>query len=237
MSTNTPTTPQTVNFVPPPLLTPSLDPRVFDGDTDDLAIQGVKNAMAVGLEAATRAYQGAVAIHLDETLSTGGRHVKADQWAVQVTRPALMKFDSEGARLAATIAGLEAKLRGPAPPAAVVAAEVRAAFRALTPKEKGKATHAAIEQGDDGSIGALLDGPLMLTGMSATERDLLSARWAKERLPVEVKRLEELKKASVHLRRAGSVLLSYSLTMADASVVARAKRSAEAAAKAMAGAA
>jgi hypothetical protein len=99
------------------------------------------------------------------------------------------------------------------------------------------ATHAAIEQGDDGSIGALLDGPLMLTGMSAIERELLASRWAKERLLVDVKRLEELKKASVHLSRGAQILLTYSFALSDQATVVRARKSAEAAARAMAGAA
>jgi hypothetical protein len=234
---NTPSPPQTQVFTPPPLLTPSLNPAVFDGDPNDMAIAAVKQALAVGLQAATQAYNASVAIHLDETKPEGGRHVQAAEYAFKITKPALEKFDSTAQRLANEIATLEKRLKGPPPPSPVVAAEVRGAFRGLNAKEKTKALHRAIEQGDDSSIGALLDGPLMLVGMGPIERELLAGRWAKERLPAEVKRLEELRKASVHLERGGKILLEYSMRMSDPTVVMRAKKSAEAAARAMSGAA
>ena len=71
---------------------------------------------------------------------------------------------------------------------------------------------------------------------SARRADHLRTRWAQARCPDLVARLEALRKAAVHNERGGSLLLSYSLQVADASIVARAKASAAAAAKAMAGA-
>jgi hypothetical protein len=223
------------NFVPP-LLSPSLHEGVFDNVAGDFTIAAVKATLGAGRLAAESARNACLAVFGDETLSEGAKHVRSADLAFQVTRPALAKFDSTTERVANEIAAVERKLRGPPPPPTAVAAEVRNAFRALSPKERTKAIHLALQEGDEATIASLLDGPLMLVGMTAIERELLRLRWAKERLPSDLARLEELQKAAVHCERGGRLLLEYSMKMADPAIVGKAKASQLKAAQAIAAA-
>jgi hypothetical protein len=92
------------------------------------------------------------------------------------------------------------------------------------------------EREGEGDRAALEQATTAQLARSLTARKLLSARWAKERLPAEVKRLEELKKASKHLQTGRHILLSYSMQMADPAVIARGKASQLKAAQAIAAA-
>ncbi len=212
------------NFVPP-MLSPSLHEGVFLNVSGDLAIERVKAWLGAGRDAAERARAAAIAIHGDETLSEGARHVRAEDYAVRITQPVLRRHDEETARLASDIASCERRLKGPPPPPALQASEIRSALRSMTPKERAKAINTALQEGDDAVIGAALDGARMLSGLSGLETELLRLRWANERLPNEVERLAALQKAAEHLHRGGQILLTHSLAMADRQIVQRAKAS------------
>lgn len=75
-----------------------------------------------------------------------------------------------------------------------------------------------------------------MTGLTAAERDHVRQLWARKRLPDECKRIDLLEKDMTHLERAGSLLIGYQLKMADQFIVTAAKKSSDAAQKAIAAA-
>jgi hypothetical protein len=232
------TTPQTVNFVPPlpSLVATSLHEDALANPSGDLVIESVRAALAQGRKAAEQAHAAALAIFGDETLSTGAQHCRSDAYATQIMRTALQRFDATAARVAGEIAALETKMKGPAPPSPIQASEIRSALRAMNAKDRQKALNFALQEEDDAVIGAALDGARMLSGLTAMETESLRARWAKERHPDSVARLDALRKAAVANERGGKLALDFSFKCADPQIVKRAKASAERAAAVIAAA-
>jgi hypothetical protein len=173
----------------PPLLSPSLHEDIFANPGADPMLDLVKRTLGAGRVAAESASKATVAVHSDQTLSEGAAHVRSDALATQIVTPALKQLDSATAQLDGEIATLEKRLKGPAPPPPVQASEIRAALRGLNTE----ALNTALKEHDDAVIGACLDGALMLSNLSALERENLRIRWASDRLHAEVARLTELR--------------------------------------------
>ena len=97
------------------------------------------------------------------------------------------KIDAARERTLKEIAKIEAETYSPPEPkhvsGSMLEAEIRNALAAMKPKERANAIHEAIENGDDATVGAIMRGPLLLTGLTASEREIMRHRWRAKRFP------------------------------------------------------
>ena len=212
------------NFVPP-LPSPSISENVFANPAGDPSLTEVQGALAACRSAVENARAGALALLANEMYSTGAKHVAADDFAFKCLRPALAATDRVAQRLAGEIRSLETKTAVPSPPRDVLAAEVRSRLSQMTPGARSKAVATSINDGDDILVAALLSGPAMLSGATQAEVDHAREQWRRARLPDDCRRLDELRKAQVHLQRAGALTLAYQSKCSDPSIIAAAKES------------
>jgi hypothetical protein len=209
--------------------------HIADGD---LLRTHIKATMAEIRLCAERVTAASAAIHANTTWTEGQRHLESEKVSARAVTPVLEHVDRTRSRLEAEIAGLKQKTSGPAVESSVkanfMAGEVRARLASMSQAERLSVLHKAIKDGDDSVIGFALDGPLMLTGLSATERENVRMRWAVARHPDLCKRMAQLEKDHDHLARAGGLLLSHSLKMASPAITTAAKKLGEAAQAAIA---
>ena len=162
------------------------------------------------------------------------RHAEAFEFGFKVTRPALMSSDAATSRLAAEVAAIKTKIATPPPIRDSLAAEIRTAIRSAPPSERMKMIMRAIKDGDYQIPAACIGGPSLLSGLKETDLAHVRATYSTARYPAEVKRIATLEAASTHLERAAKLALDYSLSVADRSIVDKAKASAQRAAEAIA---
>ena len=229
-----PPAPRLPFVVPAP--SPSVSEHVFIDKTNDPSLTDVKVALA-GLRTAVEAvHRGATAIFADETKTEGAKHIESAQFAYKVTRPALMSSDTAVQRLNAEISAIKVRISTPPPVRDVLASEIRSRLAGMAAADRMKAILGSIKSGDDAIAGAVLapGAPPLLSGLADAEREHVRLNWSVARHADEVARLKGLEAAMAHLERAGKLALSYSLAVADRSIVDRAKASAQRAAEAMA---
>jgi hypothetical protein len=82
--------------------------------------------------------------------------------------------------------------------------------------------HKAISDGDDFVTACVLEGPLLLSGLTAIERDNIRQKWARMRHPAEMQRIDQLERDADHLARSGALLISFQRKMSNLEIVAAA---------------
>jgi hypothetical protein len=136
------------------------------------------------------------------------------------------RFDEVNSDVLDEIAAIEKKLRPPAPRDAIeilVASEIRSSFANLNPQKRQSAIQEALADGDDDVIGALCNGPRILTGMGQAEREMIRHSWAKARHPADVDRLERYRKAATDMENAGQSLMKFTFNLTDGDAIAKAE--------------
>lgn len=195
----------------------------------DPVLQILRDAMASGRAAAEKATRIADAVLANEmqTLPARHRRVKDEAWKA-VDMP-LKRFDAALAAARHEIGAIEARTFAPPRPVhaadAMLASEVRARLANLPEGDRRDALEAALVAGDDAVLGAVLNGPAMLSGLSKPQYDNLRDRWRSSRHADEVDRIDRLKAALGDTERGGTLLLGYASSLADSRVIERAEAS------------
>jgi len=107
--------------------------------------------------------------------------------------------------------------------------EIRSALFAMKTEDRAKAITRAVDDGDDETLGAVLRGPVLLTGLGPAQREAIRHQWRVKRHPEEVARVARLRGALGDLDRAASLFTSFTLGLVDNEELKRAEQ-AEAAA-------
>jgi hypothetical protein len=240
MSSVQPPIKRTIGFAPP-LPSPSMDEGVIENVAPDDSIRtGVVEALRGVRLAAAGSRNASVAIFGDMTLSEGGKHVKAHDVTYRITNAALPAVDRARQNLETELTRLRTKTNAPASDNSVrsihMATELRARLAAMSQTDRLAAIQRSINAGDDTVVAAVLEGALILTGLSELEREHVRQQWRRKRLPDECHRVDQLEKDKVHLDRGGILLMGYQRRCADQTIVEAAKASNDAAQKAIASA-
>jgi hypothetical protein len=102
---------------------------------------------------------------------------------------AAKKIDAARDRAEREVARIEAETSAPPEPKHVsgtmLEAEIRSALAAMKSEARTAALIAAVEKGDDQTLGAALRGPTLLTGLSEAEREALRLKWRQKHFPGE----------------------------------------------------
>jgi hypothetical protein len=139
-----------------------------------------------------------LSIHANPLLPEGARHVQANEVSFKATQKALPVVDKAVQNLATEIQRLKNKMERPPADTTIagvnLAHEVRDALRAMTAADRRKEITKSLDQHDDSVISAIMSAPLMLSGLSAIERDNYAAMWRAKKFPAEIVRLARLEK-------------------------------------------
>lgn len=111
--------------------------------------------------------------------------------------------------------------------------EIRVSLKGMTGAEREDAIDRAIEEGQDSVIAAILHGPSILSGLTATQRDLYRVRWRAKRFPQELDRQRRLEAALNVFDGLGAVAQKHVLGLTDDVAVRRAEQTEQAAKAAM----
>jgi hypothetical protein len=240
MSSVQPPLKRTIGFQPP-LPSPSMSEGVIENVApNDYIRNGIVEALRGVRLAAEGSRNASVAIFGDMTLSEGGKHVKANEVTYRITNAALPAVDRARQNLETELTRLRTKTNAPAIDNSVksihMATELRARLAAMSQADRLAAIQRSINAGDDTVVAAVLEGALILTGLSEIEREHVRQQWRRKRLPDECHRVDQLEKDKVHLDRGGTLLMSYQRKCADPVIVEAAKKSQQAATAAIAAA-
>lgn len=205
----------------------------------DVHLQGLQDAMQSCRVSAERARELTATVMKNSMLTVPARHREAKEKSWKVISASTIKLDAARRAALAELAAVQAKINAPPKPndatGAGIAAEVRGRLAAMSPDGRSKALQDALLAGDDVVLGAALHGPAMLSGMDdATELNDWRARWQLKRHPGEVDRVARLDKAVSDIERAGSLLIGFTASLTDPSIIAAAEESERQAAAAVA---
>ena len=204
------------------------DPRTNETIYDPL-VSRMTNAVGTARLAAERAGRVSQAIFANEMMTLPARHreVKAKCW--KITQPVLADIDSALAACRREIESLEQKTSAPIKPTDAagyfLASEVRQRLASLSDADREAALGTALAEEDDAFLGAVLAGSPMLSGISKARQQLLRSAWQKARFGPELERLTRLKAALDDTERAGTLALSYTISLSSEEIVARAEAS------------
>ncbi|RWN59726.1 hypothetical protein [Mesorhizobium sp.] len=142
----------------------------------------------------------------------------------------LRQMDAALAAAKQEVQRLEALTRAPPRPTdaagAMLASEIRARLASLKDGQRRAALSAALADGDDAVLGAVLNGPPMLSGLgSSEEMEMLRERWRRERHGADVDRIERIGRAVEDTNRAGTLVISFTSRLSSSEVVEKAEAS------------
>jgi hypothetical protein len=204
------------------------DPRTPE-PVDDSAILRMANAVASARVAAERAGRAATGIMQNELMTVAARHRATKEKAWKLTEPVLRDIDSALASARRDLETLEQKTAAPAKPTDAggyfLATEVRQRLAAMPEPERESALGAALKEGDDQLLGAVLAASPMLTGISKKRQDMLRASWQKAKYGPELERIARLQKAISDTERAGTLAMTYTLGLSNEAIIRRAEAS------------
>lgn len=187
--------------------------------------------------AAERAGKVANAIFANEFQTVAARHRQVKEKTHRMTQPVLAEMDAALASCKREIDMLEEKTSAPSRPQDAsgyfLASEVRQRLAGMTDEEREKAIAQALADGDEPALGAILIGSPMLSGITKARHEMLRSAWQKQKYGPEIERLDRLRKALEDTQRAGTLTLSYTLSLCSADIIARAEASERAVQEAM----
>jgi len=204
------------------------DPRTGE-PMADATLDRMADAMRAARLGAERAERVAAALHANEMQMPAARHkqVRAEAW--KSVEPALRQLDS--ARQAATqaIEALEAVTSAPPAPKDMLgglkANEIRSVLRGLPEAEREAMLSAALGDDDDAMIGAVIDQPPAMSGISKARHQMLKASWQRKRHGDKLDRVATLKKALADLERGGELTIKFASGLSDEAIIKRAEAS------------
>lgn len=205
----------------------------------DNHLQALKDAMQSARLNAERARDLTLAVMKNKMMTVPARHREAKEKSWKVTEAATLKLDAARRAAEAEVKAVTARINAPPKPTdttgAGIAAEVRGRLAQMSPDGRRQALQTALSAGDDVVLGAALHGPALLSGMTdPTELNEWRMRWQLARHPGEVDRIARLGKALVDIERAGSLLVAFTGSLTDSSIIAAAEASEREAAEATA---
>jgi hypothetical protein len=92
----------------------------------------------------------------------------------------------------------------------------------MSDKDRKATLDAAIADGDDATLAAVLHGPTFLTGLGTAERAARLRQWQEKHRAGELDLRERLQKAAAAMNTAGSLAIVYANDLTDAKIVAEA---------------
>jgi hypothetical protein len=197
-------------------------------DPNDHLVSAAFEALKSCRVAAHSTHAACAAVHSDQTLSEGARHVSPADVANKVTARPLPLVDAAGSKISAEITRIENKIKQPPIDntirACQVATELRLFLRDQSPADRCRTITKTLEVGDDQILSAVLSAPPCLSGLSDTEVAGFALIWRQRKFPDELKRIAALEKAAKALYLGGTHLASYATKMANPGVVAEARR-------------
>lgn len=223
----------------PPWLPPGLNPKNIEGESTDKDINNMISHMASMWDAASRAFNAATAIHNDLTKTEAARHMAAAETVHRITRSAMQSAEEFHKRFVEELERRTAALMAPVRRAdnAVLALEgqIRTALHAMTPDLRSSTLAAAVREGDDATMAAVLIGPAFLTGLTAAEQERWRLEWQSARHGEEMQRIAYLKKQLEHIGRGLRLFHQFNVQLWSPSAVDEARKFNEAAKRAVAG--
>ena len=204
------------------------DPRTGE-PMADATLDRMADAMRAARLGAERAGRVAAAIHGNEMATLPARHRQAREQVWKAVEPTLRQLD--GARQAATqaIAALEAVTSAPPAPKDMLggmkANEIRSVLRGLPEAEREAMLSAALGDDDDVMLGAVIDQPPAMSGISKTRHQMLKASWQRKRHGDKLDRVATLKKALADLERGGELTIKFASGLSDEAIIKRAEAS------------
>ena len=181
-----------------------------------------------------------MAYHSDTNLTPGAAALKAEETAFKLTHAALPNFDRAREQLETEITRLKAKTN--APPADTsargnfMATEIRQRLVNMDQAKRMTEITKAINAGPSGDavVEAALGASGFFTGLTPAEQDHIRLTWRHRRYPDEMQRIATLEKDAKALALGGEIVMTYPTKCADRGVLAEAKASMAAVAKAIA---
>jgi hypothetical protein len=195
---------------------------------DDFVVVEAFGALKAARVAAENMTAATIAIHRDATKSPPAAHLQSDEYSAKLLTVTTPKLDRAHEHLQTSINLLQRKTAKPALEVSAknnfMTGEVRARLAGMTQSARMKTLSDAIDAGDDLSVGAALEAPGFLTGLSPGELEHVRDRWAHARHPEHMACIKRLQTAQEHLRRAGNLLSGYQRQCSDAGIVTVAKK-------------
>lgn len=231
--------------LPSPSIHEALVARHFARDPEtrepiyDPAIGAMHDAMRAARLAAEKAHRVAEAIHANENMTVAARHRRVRDESWKIVEASLRAVDAARERAQREHRDLEARTSAPPRPADAVgtmlASEIRSRLASMTPKDRKAAIGAALADGDDTVLGAVLNAPPMLSGVgSAAEHSVLREQWRRKRHGGDIDRMERIGRALEDMERAGALMVSLGTRLADSKIVAAAEQADQAMQRAIA---
>jgi hypothetical protein len=193
----------------------------------DPTIGTMHDAMQAARIATEKAKRIAAAVMANEMATIPARHREVKDKGWRAVEPGLRQLDAARAAAVREIDRLEALTTAPPRPSTPVdvmlASEVRARFASMNDKQRAAALAAAVA--DDTVVAAVLNGPAMLSGISAEEMEMLRHRWREKRHGPDVDRLNRLGRAVEDIDRAGQLVVRFYTGLSSSEIVEKAEAS------------
>lgn len=191
----------------------------------DPVLGSLHDAMRASRLAAEKAKRIAAAVMVNEMATIPARHREVKDKSWRAVEPGLRQLDAARAAAVKEIERLEALTSAPPRPTNAVdvmlASEVRTRFASMTDKQRAAALAAA--PADDAVVAAVLNGPAMLSGISAQEMEMLRHRWREQRHGPDVDRMQRLGRAVEDIDRAGQLVIRFYSGLSSSEIVEKAE--------------
>ena len=188
----------------------------------------VIGAMHAARQSAEKAHRVAAAVHANDGMTVSARHRRVRDETWKIVEGALGAMDR--ARQAAGREHQAIAERTAAPPrpadaaSAMLASEIRSRLSTMTPRDRKAAIAAALADGDDAVLGAVLNAPPMLSGLgSAAEHGVVREQWRRTRHAADLDRMERIGRALEDMERAGTLVVALPTRLSDIKIVSAAE--------------
>ena len=215
----------------------ALDPTTRE-TLHDPALTQLRDAVQAARVGAEKARRVADAILRNDMLTVPARHrqVKGETW--RAVEGALRKLDAARSAAAQEVRAIEARTKAPPrptdPAGAMLASEIRARLASMPPAARRKAMDGALADGDDTVLGAVLNGPPMLSGLSGSEEfEMVRSSWQRSRHGDDIDRLSRLSRALVDSERAGTLVIGFMVGLYSSKAIEQAEATEQAVATAL----
>ncbi len=205
-------------------------------ERDDV-LDALADAMRAARADAEKIAAAADAIMADATHTRAANAKRTRDHALKVAEGAARRLDVATKAATETLAEIAAGTTTPAAPEDEVGLGIERSmierFATMDAAARSKIISAALERGDDATLGAALRGPAWLVGMSDTEQATHREKWRRKRFPDLCERADRIKRAVAATERGGQLLVEFADSFSG-SDAAHAERTAAAATAALA---
>ncbi|MGX8011670.1 hypothetical protein ACVDG8_023195 [Mesorhizobium sp. ORM8.1] len=219
-------------------VSPSIDERAIDHHAErqignatpapDLEHLALSGALKTAREEAHALVNLANAVFADRSQTPEAAAIQVATTAQKVGEKVAARIIAANAKADATIAGIEKATFAPEG-LSQYDQEIRSKLATMTPGERTKEIADAFATNDMTLLGAVLRAPRLLTGLTTIELEALRHRFREQHFPVEMRRLERLKKMRAASDVGGKAFVALvtqasDTTFANGAIAARSKR-------------